>query len=83
VNISECPAEADGRAVPGGWDGGLVFGKQLSPVATLVERSTRYLLFLGLPGEIHRPTPFAGARPPPCLLGWVYLARHQPVRGTR
>jgi IS30 family transposase len=39
---------------PGGWDGGLVFGKHMSPVATLVERSTRYLLSLGPPGEIHK-----------------------------
>jgi transposase, IS30 family len=75
VNISERPAEADDRAVPGFWEGDLIIGKGgKSQIATLVERTSRFTMLVRIPYDRCAERVAALLAKKMALLPWMWMS---------
>ena len=60
LKIADRPPTVKDRAVPGHWEGDLIMGSGGTAIGTLVERTTRFVILLHLPGN-HQADTVAGA----------------------
>jgi IS30 family transposase len=51
VSIRDRPAEIEDRAIPGHWEGDLLSGSKNTHIATLVERSSRFVMLVKVNGK--------------------------------